>query len=389
MVERKFLTQQDDYEYVLSSGIDLLERGIVTKRSERIPVGKIVLDADIVDEAHVQDIADSMSGPRDQISPITARARLVDSKTIHYDVIDGFHRSYGFILIEKGWADAIVLYGCSDEELFDLRVLAANSVRSVQYVRVARWMQNSFAQTVWKEKGLSLSQVFGMAMNDSSGSYLGLSEEEAQEAKEWALKKSKIWNKPLSTIWQTARSIDAADPSLVYKVRLSGGKKGSGVLTPARLGAIATPLAGQYELQRRLADVVMRRNIPARDTLKISKKLAKKPNDEKFIKDVLSSPEEHLPALAKRREQHAGRVNKRGGKEIVPTIPKSSTEESTKWWRKLDSLSETEKKVLKLVIEEGQSLEELVNLDGLTPREVFQALISGLKKYGLSCEGFL
>lgn len=129
----------DDPRYSELSPLFLLQHNVETTRMELVPVNMIVQEEIAIDETHVKSLAESMSGTRGQISPMTVRARwLEDSKIIHYDVIDGFHRAAGLILIGKDIAKCVVVYGCSDEELFDLRVLAANSVRSVQFARVAK-----------------------------------------------------------------------------------------------------------------------------------------------------------------------------------------------------------------------------------------------------------
>jgi hypothetical protein len=195
-----------------------------------------------------------------QLVPVLVRARLDGDNEIVYDYIDGLHRLWGLSILAWNEAGAEVMYGCSDEKMYDLRVISASSVPSIQYARVAQWVQSSFSTSVWADKGFTLTQVFSLAVNDSSGRNLGLTKQEGREAKQWAKEKAKIWNRPLVTIWQVARTVDAADPQLVPQVRLSSGRNSKGILTPARLTSIARPLAKEYGLQRKVVEVVLKQN---------------------------------------------------------------------------------------------------------------------------------
>lgn len=276
---------------------DIIELKIFGKRLEEISVNKIFLNDSIVDENHSNELRNSMNGERKQITPITVRARLRDGEIV-YDIIDGFHRcSAKKRDSELSGVDqllvAVVLYGCSDEEMFDLRVLAANSVRSVSFPRIVTWMQRSFEQTKWYEKGLTLSQIVSMAYRkETEKSNLGLSNEEITQAKEWVVSKAKKWNQTLSTLYNNTKSTENADPELIKRVRIgSGGKHDKrGTLNPAKLKAITDELPGEYILQNIVADIVCAKNLDRKQTSLISRAVAKERDNPENLQLIRENP---------------------------------------------------------------------------------------------------
>lgn len=294
-------------DYSSYSPVDLLKMEVRTERQEEIPVDSIVQESALIDPQHAQNLAESMMGNRKQISPTTVRARL-DGERVVYDNIDGFHRTEGKRIIEQlinepQTLKTIVLYGCGDEELFDLRVLAASSVKSIKFARMAEWMKRSFFSTHWQnnriyelveKEEITLSQVFNLAQFDSSGKNLGLKPEEVIELKEWAGKKSKQWGRPLSTLMVEMRTVELAAPDLVQRVRTGGGGSGGrGILTRARLEAIVTNLPGDWELQRQMVNLAISKNILAQDLdfLAWSYAQAREASDQSTMTKILTQPE--------------------------------------------------------------------------------------------------
>lgn len=277
-------------------------------------VDDVVEESALIDPTHVQNLAESMMGDRGQISPTTLRARFENNKEkkqVVYDVIDGFHRSAAKRYIQertqkKQDVKAIVLYDCSDEELFDLRVLAASSVKSIKFARMAEWMQKSYESTKWKnarikklvaDGQMTLAQVFTLAQTDSSGKILQLTTEEVVELKEWAERKASYWGRPLSSLVVDMRTVESADPELVQMVRTGGGgSRGRGVLTRARLDAIVKNLPGQWDYQKIFARIAIEQNILAQDleflTWAFSFSLAS--NDQKTMGRILDDPKGYL-----------------------------------------------------------------------------------------------
>jgi len=284
---------------------ELLLTNVYVERQETIHINDIVDEYDLIDSLHAENLANSMMGERGQISPILVRARL-DGDKIAYDLIDGFHRHAGKKIIQAKTGESqpmhtIVLYGCSDEELFDLRILAVNSVKKVKFARMAIWMTRSLEETTWQNKGLkkridlkeiTLSQIFTLAQNNSSGKKLGLSESEANELKEWARNKAQLWRKSLPSLIQDMKTVELSAPDLVQRVRQGGGG-GRGIFTAARLKAIVDNLPGEWELQRKFADMAVDKNILASDLdlLTWCYLFAKEAGDKETIEKIFKRPE--------------------------------------------------------------------------------------------------
>lgn len=299
--------QAETIDYYRFSPKELLLMGVRTERQEEVPIDSIVQEGALIDPEHAQNLAESMMGNRGQISPATLRARL-DNQAVVYDVIDGFHRRDGIRLIqgitnEKLTLKSMVLYGCGDEEMFDLRVLAASSVKSIKFARMAEWMKRSFQSTKWEnhrihelveKEEITLSQVFSLAQVDSSGKILRIEPNEVTELKAWAKKKSKQWARPLSTIVHEMRMVELAAPDLVQRVRIGGGGKSrKGVLTRGILETIVTHLPGDWETQRLLAELAIDRNILAVDLdfLAWSYAQAKEAADQDTMTKIMNEPE--------------------------------------------------------------------------------------------------
>jgi len=267
-------------DYSIFSPEELLERGIKTERREKISVDNITEEDALVDPTHAENLSKSMVRDRGQISPATVRARFEDDgRSIVYDIVDGFHRREGKKNIQeesgiKQELDSIVLYGCSDEELFDLRVLAANSVASVKFARMAEWMKGSLQNTKWendrigeliKRGDITLSQIFNLTVNDASGRNLGLKEEEVVEIKAWVERKSIQWNRPIRTLMNEIRTIEKSAPDLVRRVRKGRGRGSGEILTKLKLDVIVKNLPGDWEVQRRLANLAIEKDISTSD----------------------------------------------------------------------------------------------------------------------------
>lgn len=275
-------------------------------RMEMVPVELIISEATLVDDEHATELRDSMEGEWGQISPLTLRAR-VDRETgeVVCDIIDGFHRTAGLKYIarmrkEAVHAKAVVLYGCTDDEMYDLRVLAASSVKSVKFARTVEWMKKSFESMSWqceridtliREDRITLSQIFSLAFQDTSGERIGLKDEEARELKKWAQEKANRWGKPLSTLMIEMKTAELASPHLVKKVRLSGGG-GTGYLTQARLHEIVIQIPNEHALQERVAEVVVKKNVTAKDAGVLTAAIATAyaAGDEERVEKLLESP---------------------------------------------------------------------------------------------------
>ncbi len=231
------------------------------KRLETILLANVLTEKALVDSSHASELGESMSQGCGQLAPIIVRARPAegslgegDEQQVIYDVIDGFHRTAGKKSINDTEIDAMVIYNISDESMYDKRILAVNSVRSVQFARAAAWMNSCFATTPWAEKGLSVSQAFAIALNDSSRSNLvQLSRDEMTELKKWIKQKSTKWGKPISTLYSDLRLIANSNPEIVREVRVAGGGRDQDMtITPTKLRLVVDSFPGDdyHTLQR-------------------------------------------------------------------------------------------------------------------------------------------
>lgn len=235
---------------------ELIEQNIRTELSEDINIGKIHLDRAIVDDPHANELGKSMKQDRGQLTPILVRARLVKEE-IEYDIIDGFHRTLGGIREGFYSIKATVIYGCNDQEMYDLRILAANSVKSVQFARLAEWIKCSYNTTDFSNK-LGVCQAFALTVNDSERcNTTNLMSEEIKEIKQWVNEKSEFWRKTPASIYQDLLIISEANPDLVKKVRTaSGGKERAKLLTKDKLKQVVDRFPGKenYQLQKIIID---------------------------------------------------------------------------------------------------------------------------------------
>lgn len=279
--------------------LDLELRG---KRWEIISLAQINMSVKIVDQSHVEDLGDSIFGKNNkgalgQISPIiTAAFPNFDSNgSINYEITDGFHRTETFIQRGSPTIEAIVLYGISEEEMYDLRILAANSVKSTSFARIAEWMCRSFEQTKWfKEKGLTLLQAFSLCVQDTSGVRLQLEPEETVELKAWVESKASVWGKKIPSIWNDLVIISKADPELVRLVRVGKGGghgEGKGVINPARLRAIVNNLPVDSGLQRTVAEAVIWGDLDAQKTDLLAQAVAAFQDEPDTVQVICSQPQ--------------------------------------------------------------------------------------------------
>ena len=244
------------FDLAATTPLELIRNKIETERLEIIPLSKVLTEHALIDDSHAEELGVSMRQKRGQITPIAVRARLDDGTgDVVYDVIDGFHRTEGKKKSGDAEINATVIYGCSDEEMYDLRILAASSVRSVQFARIAQWITNSFATTPWAEKGLSISQTFGIAMNSTSrSSYLAkLDRQELEDLRSWVNAKCKRWGRAPSSIYSLLKVVASADPGLVKEVRTAaGGSSREVTITQAKLDLVVNAYPGdeKFAVQR-------------------------------------------------------------------------------------------------------------------------------------------
>lgn len=262
-------------DYAKFSPLDLVRSGISLKRRETVLLRDIRQDSSMVDEAHAQALATSMSEQHGQVLPIATRATEDSGRVVHY-IIDGYHRDAGRRLMGVDGIDAVVMYGCSDEEFYDLRIIAAGNVKSVQYPRYGKWVLAAFASSKWATRGLSAVQLYGLAFNDRETSYLGVDEQELAEIKAWVRGKAKLWNRKISTTYSILKVVASADPEIVEQVRnYSGGRSLTTSITPVRIAAVVPRFPGPeyFEAQRVILDRVLELGLRTNQTTALLEKI--------------------------------------------------------------------------------------------------------------------
>lgn len=286
--------------YVLEPAIpsmELLDKQARGKRWETIEVPRIQTDVLINDSIHVSDLSKSIFGSDGnegfgQINPINAAVFKDNTRGIYYMPTDGYHRIESFLIAKEPNIESIVLYGLTLEEVYDLRILAANSTGSTRFSRVAEWMQKIFELTKWsKEKHLSLVQAFSLATQGTKGTRLDLTQEEAKELKGWVKEKAGYWGKKVGSIWADLVIISKADPDLVRSVRIGGGGghgPGKGKFNRDSLKAIVDALPDEFVLQQLTAQLVTTHNFNALQTAGVAKAMAEFKNDDEVLELIRS-----------------------------------------------------------------------------------------------------
>lgn len=417
----------ENKRYLKLSGKEILEKEIKYERLEQVPVEFLSLDESIVDDEHVRVLEDSISGPRGQLSPLVVRARLTESNEIAYDIIDGFHRGTALKRLGVEFADCKVVYGCDDEEFYDLRVTAALSVSSVSFPRIAKWMKLSYEQTDYAKSGLTLLQAISLANQDTSGVRFGsmLSAEDVGSVKKWVVDKARKWKKNPSMLYQDMLAIDQAAPDIVEKVRLGegGGHEGQGAFNPARFKAMVSQLPGDFDLQRVVFELIKQFNLDQFEVAKVARAMKEARGDPMTVqmlkKDPLAIAEGLLAGLENepennettRKRNHSSRKTytpKPGVGYIKKDTPDQIMRENERlklalatvnekkekkrggsgnplWFMTIPDMPFIERQAMEMAFgENSRSIDDIAGILNLTPNKVIQLLISGHTRYWLS-----
>ncbi len=281
--------------------LEILRTGENAKQENiAIPLGEVTVDYSLVDDSHAEELKDSMGDKWGQTSSIIVRTRE-DNGSVVYDIIDGFHRTEGRKRMGAQTIKANVLYGVSDEEMFDLRIVATNSVRSVQFPRIAEWISRSYSQTKWSKKEISVTQAFTLALTDRETSYK-VAQKDLEDIKEWVRNKCRRWQRSPGYIYDILKTVEAADPELVKRVRIaSGGRDREQKVTPSRLKQVATGFPGRenYRIQNMLMDASINSRFYAPQTailVDMFKQKLKLGMSEKEIEDTIAEAVSEIKA---------------------------------------------------------------------------------------------
>lgn len=289
------------------SAAELLANNIEISRLETIATSRIIVEDSLIDLTHASDLAASMNGKRGQISPITARARFNDKGEIVYDIIDGFHRTEAKRLNGDPEINAKVVYGCSDEELYDLRILASGSVRAVQFARVAKWITSSYETTPWAKMGLNIYTAFSITQhNNVSTLSRNVTPDDVSELKAWVRAKCTKWGRPVGTVRNELLLIANSDPGLVKEVRnVTGGSEGETSLTQGKLGVVVKIFRKEpnFGIQRAILHFAIQNRVNVKEIEALTNTLVNKVSagmSEEEARRIVEEVFPKLPRLAAR-----------------------------------------------------------------------------------------
>ncbi len=356
------------------SSLELLRSGEKLNRLETIPLDNVLVDTALLDPQHARDLQASMETENQGLLvPILVRARE-DNGSVVYDVADGFHRTSAKKQLGDPTIDAKVLYGCSNEELADHRILAANSVKSVRFGRLAIWMNDAYSLTPWAKAGIGMSEAFSIAVFNSPQDRNGrLTEKQTEGLKNWARNKANHWQMSIHNVWTNLGIIEQSDPDLVRIVRPRLAKQDEGkAITQTHLRAVSEPYPspGNYGLQRAIIQWTLSTKASVQQTDTLATKLLDRvslgmsqSSAERVIKAVLKEEAETQRAreeIAQRRRDraefaesnpkpHGKRELKESEPEMVadeqpadqePVEPEHSNPLSAfEWWNSLESIT--------------------------------------------------
>lgn len=375
-------------------------------RTEQIPLDKIVIEGTPIDDNHARDLGIILMGEWGQTQAIALRCRAGGSSEndVVYDVMDGYHRVRGLSLVSDDPNPRIkseVYYNCSDAELYDQRILAANSVKAVQFARLGYWMRGAWDQTPWKNK-ISVAQAFSLAATNSSGKILGLTQEESEEIKEWANLKADKWLIPTVTVAHNLKIIEISDQLLVSRVRAGSFGKGQLAITPTQLETIATAFPGEGETQRLIAAHANSRGLSNVKIEILTKRL-----EGLSVEDVKQTLEkENWEQVFKEHSEIAEHRNGKDGKSITVSKGTLRSEvislnekliqanqtidtlrgllvdaQDNEWWKPVNDLSDTERAILQAVFIKNMSTEDIADKLSTSGNHISQILLSGIRKY--------
>jgi|GEM_PF-3155579 len=236
-----------------------------------VDLSRIRSEIAAVDEEHVQELSilfddeinKSKSNKTGQLLPVLLGDVPGEPQLL---IADGFHRTES--LRRRG---AVAVYASIRPnlplgDLIDLRILATSSQQSVQFARIATWIDDAWKVSPWANGKMSPVEAFKMQSLgphelENTAARFGISLKMAKDMVAWADLKCSQWKVKPKTIQKNLIAAQSADPELVQQVRDSrqGNAKakavatGVPVLSSGQLHAIASVVPAEYPLQRVIA----------------------------------------------------------------------------------------------------------------------------------------
>lgn len=255
-------------EFPIMDGIDILferEGGLY----------ECYIPMDLVDHMDVPVDADKLGGLIDEFKIIKATKGGTGQKTAvrmgyvpgedTFRIVDGFHR---YTALHQGESDTIfsTVEVMTLEDLLDDRIRNANVHDSIKFARTAEWMGEVWGINPLSKK-ITITSAFTLAFAPTmTGERLGLTAQEAEEAKNWAKAKAKIWGSSVATIYSTLHTKDNVDAKIIHEVR--SGTKGTKAKSSSEAEKEVSPLVQsvakrmgevlpkKFEMQKLIADAM-------------------------------------------------------------------------------------------------------------------------------------
>ncbi len=394
-----FVTETGEQAFVdTRSAADIVQSGEKLERFEIIPLANVITETPVIDPVHASELAVDMAQGRGQLLPILVRVREdEESGALVYDVADGFHRTAGLKAADQPTIKAVVMYGCTDEELIDKRIISANSVKSVKFGRIALWMNAGYDLTPWAEQGISLRDAVSTAVFNSNSVKGGdLDEAEIQRMKDWVVEKARHWQMPVAELWTNLGIIEQSDPRLVQLVRpkVEKGEEGT-VITQANLKMVSDIYPGpeNYGVQRALINWFLENRASAHQLEDMAWCIQglvqvgmKAKEVSVLIADMETRREQAALNASKADDARYDSQFKSNPRRSASTSRRTSAKEfrdeiaQLKWWEKTEGLDEREKNIVAAIFDDRKSLAEAVEQFDISRDEIGAIILSALDK---------
>ena len=266
-----------------------------------VPISLIGQEEVAVDEGHVAELAESIQKESEehhnlgQLTPVLL-GQVNGSDKFH--IIDGFHRVPALASLGKDSVYATIKPDCTWEDIVDLRIVTAKSHKSVKFSRIVEWVEEAWNRTDWSSR-INVSSAFQMSFLKTNGFRKGVSQDEAEEIRNWVRRKSEQWGISPIAIDGFLRTARLADPELVKVARERPSGHKLEVITPAHLREIVRYLPNQHALQNRVANAATENILTVPQAKALALAVSKAKDEETIDEYIRSKVWERMDAASK------------------------------------------------------------------------------------------
>lgn len=301
----------------------LLSRITVLRERERdlidalVPFDLIRSEGVPVDWSHVRNLQESIrkekAGGKESGQLSSLLCGHVNGSMV-FDIIDGFHRFEALKELGEKGVITTIKFNCAEENILDLRILAAVSHKSVNFARTIEWSQKAWDLSPWSKK-LKITQAFDLRFSERKLKF-GLSDSEVEEIRKWIDDKCKAWGVHAPTLRQYLVIAETADPQLIKSVRFrAGGSERIGSLSVVHLKEIAKALSNNFEFQNIVARKVLEKQLHVRKAKELARAISHVKTAEEamgIIEKILQKTNEpHVStASSEKKEKESTQIEK-------------------------------------------------------------------------------